>query len=170
MTPRRRRPIRTLAILLATLGATAFAGQAAAAAGPPRPVAAFCLGAEGHDTAISRRPSVIVLECESYGPQYGNPNVEFLDRLSWLTWGRTSARGYGMLTYGPPQVCPPDGSGCTGGRLATVVAQVRLSEPVPFGPAGRTRFTRVTVTVSGLPDTGFGRQVLTYTPPKRAYR
>jgi hypothetical protein len=99
VTPRRRRPIRTLAILLATLGATAFAGQAAAAAGPPRPVAAFCLGAEGHDTAISRRPSVIVLECESYGPQYGNPNVEFLDRLSWLTWGRTSARGYGMLTY-----------------------------------------------------------------------
>ena len=159
-------PLAVAGIMAASL--TAPAGLAASA-GPGTPVVFMCRGAEDHVTRIERRPADIVLECAAYGPQYGNPNVAVLEDLSWLTWGRTSARGYGMLTYGSPLVCAPN-SPCTGGETTRIVAQVRLSNPRAFGRASTRRtFTRVTVTVSGLPDTGFGRQTLTYTPPRVAY-
>ena len=136
---------------------------------PPTPVVYMCLGAEGYPTSIERRPSDIVLECEAYGPQYGNPNVAVLEDLAWLSWSRRSARGYGMLVYGSPLVCPP-GQPCTGGEKTRIVAQVRLSHPRPFGRTGSRRtFTKVTVTVSAVPGTQFGPQVFVYTPPRVAY-
>ena len=136
------------------------------------PVVAMCQGEEDHDldTSIRRQPDSIVLQCDSYGPQYGNPNTEYLDKLSWVSWGRKKALGYGMFTYGPPLTCPPDGSGCVGGIQATLIARVELSDPKPFGRGGkRTTFTKVTVTVSAVPDQPFGPQVFTYTPPLEAY-
>ncbi len=174
--------LRTIALAGSTLGLASLILVSTPALAPamtdasPRaastPVVAMCEGEEDHqvDTSARREPDAIVLECDAYGPQYGNPNTEYLDRLSWVSWGRKKAVGYGMFTYGPPYLCPPNPPGCTGGPLATLIAKVVLTDPKPFGPGGRrTTFTKVTVTVSAVPDQPFGKQVFTYTPSRWAY-
>jgi hypothetical protein len=159
------------ALTLAGLPLTLGLAQPAAASAPalPTPVVQMCIGAEGYHVTTGRRPPVIVLECQAYAPQYGNPNVAVLRDLAWSRWGRTTASGYGMLAYGPPLVCPPNGP-CTGGDVTWIVARVRLSDPKGSGTrSSPRRFTTVTVTVSALPGREFGRQTLTYHPPRRAY-
>jgi hypothetical protein len=170
---RHGRPLKARTLGLAGLVGLLTLGMAEPAAAlspvPPTPVVQMCVGAEGYHVVTERQPSVIVLECEAYGPQYGNPNVAVLRDLAWSRWGRTSAAGYGMLAYGDPLVCPPSGP-CSGGDVTWIVARVRLSDPKGSGTRGDPlRFSTVRVTVSALPGVAFGRQVLTYHPPRRAY-
>lgn len=160
-------PLASVALLLLTCP-PAYAAPSS----KPTPVVAMCVGELDHgvDTSIRRKPDAIVLECEPYGGQYGNPNTEFLSKLSWISWGPKRAVGYGMFTYGAPQVCPPDGSGCTGGPQAMLIARVALSDPAPLKRGSQQlRFTTVTVTVSAVPDQPFGQQEFTFTPPVQAY-
>lgn len=133
--------------------------------------AVLCSGSELEQEPVRQvRPGQVILDCDSYGPQYGAPLVRSVDGIAWTRWSSTAATGTGVLHW-PTQVpCTQGEPVASCGQVITdYPVRIELRNPQPIGRSGK----RFTFTEVGLYPVGAGPSECASScwviPPRLAY-